>query len=28
VRFGWIFLGQLAEAYVFSKGRRNGFRQG
>jgi hypothetical protein len=23
-RFGWIFLGQLAEAYVFSKGRRNG----
>ena len=24
VRFGWIFLGQLAEAYVFSKGRRNG----
>jgi cholesterol oxidase len=28
VRFGWIFLGQLAEAYVFSKGRRNGQRQG
>jgi cholesterol oxidase len=24
VRFGWIFLGHLAEAYVFSKGRRNG----
>jgi hypothetical protein len=24
VKFGWIFLGQLAEAYVFSKGRRNG----
>jgi hypothetical protein len=24
MRFGWIFLGQLAEAYVFSKGRRNG----
>ena len=23
-RFGWIFLGQLAEAYLFSKGRRNG----
>ena len=28
VRFGWIFLGQLAEAYVFSKGRRNGQGQG
>jgi cholesterol oxidase len=28
VRFGWIFLGQLAEAYVFSKGRRNGKEQG
>jgi hypothetical protein len=28
VRFGWIFLGQLAEAYVFSKGRRNGSNQG
>jgi cholesterol oxidase len=28
VRFGWIFLGQLAEAYVFSKGRRNGQDQG
>jgi hypothetical protein len=27
-RFGWIFLGQLAEAYVFSKGRRNGQGQG
>jgi hypothetical protein len=27
-RFGWIFLGQLAEAYVFSKGRRNGQDQG
>jgi cholesterol oxidase len=27
VRFGWIFLGQLAEAYVFSKGRRNGHEQ-
>jgi hypothetical protein len=27
VRFGWIFLGQLAEAYVFSKGRRNGQEQ-
>jgi cholesterol oxidase len=27
VRFGWIFLGQLAEAYVFSKGRRNGKEQ-
>jgi hypothetical protein len=26
-RFGWIFLGQLAEAYVFSKGRRNGQEQ-
>jgi hypothetical protein len=23
-RFGWIFVGQLAEAYLFSKGRRNG----
>jgi hypothetical protein len=28
MRFGWIFLGQLAEAYVFSKGRRNGHDQG
>jgi cholesterol oxidase len=28
LRFGWIFLGQLAEAYVFSKGRRNGQGQG
>jgi hypothetical protein len=28
VRFGWIFLGQLAEAYLFSKGRRNGQGQG
>jgi cholesterol oxidase len=28
LRFGWIFLGLLAEAYVFSKGRRNGQRQG
>jgi hypothetical protein len=28
LRFGWIFLGQLAEAYVFSKGRRNGQDQG
>ncbi len=28
VRFGWIFLGQLAEADVFSKGRRNGQGQG
>jgi cholesterol oxidase len=27
-RFGWIFLGQLAEAYLFSKGRRNGHHQG
>jgi cholesterol oxidase len=27
-RFGWIFLGHLAEAYVFSKGRRNGQGQG
>jgi hypothetical protein len=27
LRFGWIFLGQLAEAYVFSKGRRNGQEQ-
>jgi cholesterol oxidase len=24
VKFGWIFLGQLAEAYVFSKRQRNG----
>ena len=23
-RFGWIFLGQLAEAYLFTKRRRNG----
>ena len=28
LRFGWIFLGQLAEAYLFSKGRRNGQGQG
>jgi len=28
LRFGWIFLGQLAEAYLFSKGRRNGKDQG
>jgi len=28
VRFGWIFLGQLTEAYLFSKGRRNGQGQG
>jgi hypothetical protein len=28
MRFGWIFLGHLAEAYVFSKGRRNGKDQG
>jgi hypothetical protein len=27
-RFGWIFLGQLAEAYVVSPGRRNGQDQG
>jgi hypothetical protein len=27
-RFGWIFLGQLAEAYLFTKGRRNGQDQG
>ena len=27
-RFGWIFLGQLVEAYVLSKGRRNGKAQG
>jgi hypothetical protein len=27
-RFGWIFLGQLAEAYLFSKGRRHGKAQG
>jgi cholesterol oxidase len=27
VRFGWIFLGQLVEAYVVSKGRRHGSGQ-
>jgi hypothetical protein len=27
-RFGWIFMVQLFEAYVLSKGRRNGKDQG